>query len=48
ADNLAAAGLQLSTEEAGHLTRVSQPRTGVYPYGPMADEQRSRRIEGGR
>ncbi len=48
ADNLAAAGLQLSPEEAGHLTRVSQPRTGVYPYGPMADEQRSRRIEGGR
>ncbi|MFJ6155865.1 aldo/keto reductase [Pseudarthrobacter sp. NPDC092184] len=48
ADNLAAAGLHLGPDEAGHLTQASQSRTGVYPYGPMAQEQRSRRIEGGR
>ena len=48
ADNLAAADLALTAEEAGRLTEVSQPRVGVYPYGPMAQEQRSRKIEGGR
>ena len=48
ADNLAAAGLKLSPDENSRLTRASQPSTGVYPYGPMAQEQRSRRIEGGR
>jgi aryl-alcohol dehydrogenase-like predicted oxidoreductase len=48
ADNLAAADLQLSTDEINQLTRVSQPQTGVYPYGPLAQEQRSRKIEGGR
>ncbi|MGX1161215.1 aryl-alcohol dehydrogenase (NADP+) [Arthrobacter sp. SLBN-100] len=48
ADNLAAAELQLSPDDANQLTQVSQPETGVYPYGPMAQEQRSRKIEGGR
>jgi aryl-alcohol dehydrogenase (NADP+) len=48
ADNLAAADLELSDEEIRRLTDVSQPRVGVYPYGPMAHEQRSRKIEGGR
>jgi aryl-alcohol dehydrogenase-like predicted oxidoreductase len=48
ADNLAAADLQLSPDDANQLTQVSQPGTGVYPYGPMAQEQRSRKIEGGR
>jgi aryl-alcohol dehydrogenase-like predicted oxidoreductase len=48
ADNLAAADLQLSTDEVNQLTRVSQPQTGVYPYGPLAQEQRSRKVEGGR
>lgn len=48
ADNLAAAGLQLSPDETTRLTQASQPSAGVYPYGPMAQEQRSRRIEGGR
>jgi aryl-alcohol dehydrogenase-like predicted oxidoreductase len=48
ADNLAAAGLQLSTEETNRLTQASAPSAGVYPYGPMAQEQRSRKIEGGR
>ncbi|GAC1459951.1 MAG: hypothetical protein PVSMB10_17510 [Pseudarthrobacter sp.] len=48
ADNLAAAGLELSDEETGRLTDISQPRVGVYPYGPMAQEQRSRKVTGGR
>jgi aryl-alcohol dehydrogenase-like predicted oxidoreductase len=48
ADNLAAADLQLSPDDTNQLTQVSQPGTGVYPYGPMAQEQRSRKIEGGR
>lgn len=48
ADNLAAAELELTAEETELLSKASQPRTGVYPYGPMADQQRSRKIEGGR
>jgi aryl-alcohol dehydrogenase-like predicted oxidoreductase len=48
ADNLAAADLELTPEETERLTQASQPRVGVYPYGPMAQEQRSRKIEGGR
>ncbi len=48
ADNLAAADLELTPEESERLTQASQPRLGVYPYGPLAQEQRSRKIEGGR
>lgn len=48
ADNLAAADLELTPEESDRLTQVSQPRAGVYPYGPLAQEQRHRKIEGGR
>ncbi|PYI67693.1 aldo/keto reductase [Arthrobacter livingstonensis] len=48
ADNLAAAFLELSDEEIQRLTAVSEPHLGVYPYGPMAQEQRSRKIGGGR
>ena len=48
ADNLAAAELDLTAEEISRLTQASQPETGVYPYGPMAQEQRSRKMEGGR
>lgn len=48
ADNLAAVELQLTAAEMEQLTHVSQPRVGVYPYGPKAQEQRSRKIEGGR
>ncbi|MEO8222749.1 MAG: aldo/keto reductase [Specibacter sp.] len=48
ADNLAAADVDLPTEESQRLTDISQPRVGVYPYGPMAQEQRSRKIQGGR
>ena len=48
ADNLAAVQLELSEEETTRLTNVSQPRLGVYPYGPMAQAQRSRKLGGGR
>jgi aryl-alcohol dehydrogenase (NADP+) len=48
ADNLAAADLVLTPGEQERLTEVSNPRVGVYPYGPMAHEQRSRKLEGGR
>ncbi|MET4589525.1 aldo/keto reductase [Arthrobacter sp. 754] len=48
ADNLAAADLALTPGELERLTEVSSPRVGVYPYGPMAHEQRSRKLEGGR
>ncbi|RAN76666.1 aldo/keto reductase [Bacillus sp. SRB_336] len=48
ADNLAAAQLELSDEETRRLTEASRPAVGVYPYGPMALEQRSRKIAGGR
>ncbi len=48
ADNLAAADLRLTEGELMRLSEVSRPRVGVYPYGPMAQEQRSRKIEGGR
>lgn len=47
-DNLAAADLTLSPAEMDLLTEASEPATGVYPYGVPAQEQRSRRIEGGR
>lgn len=48
ADNLGAAGLVLTPRETGQLTLVSEPQVGVYPYGPKAQEQRSRKIAGGR
>ena len=48
ADNLAAADLRLTEGELLRLSEVSRPRVGVYPYGPMAQEQRSRNINGGR
>ncbi|MDI3240173.1 aldo/keto reductase [Arthrobacter sp. AL08] len=48
ADNLAAADLRLTEGELMRLSEVSRPRVGIYPYGPMAQEQRSRKIEGGR
>jgi aryl-alcohol dehydrogenase-like predicted oxidoreductase len=48
ADNLAAAELRLTEGEMLRLSEVSRPRVGVYPYGPLAQEQRSRKVEGGR
>jgi len=48
ADNLAAAQLKLSEAETQRLTDISRPQLGAYPYGPMAQEQRSRKVQGGR
>jgi aryl-alcohol dehydrogenase-like predicted oxidoreductase len=48
ADNLAAGELQLTEGELRRLSEVSRPRVGVYPYGPLALEQRSRKLHGGR
>ncbi|MFC8303264.1 aldo/keto reductase [Specibacter sp. NPDC057265] len=48
ADNLAAADLELSAQESQQLADVSSPRVGIYPYGPRAQVQRSRKIQGGR
>ena len=48
AHNLAAAELTLSADDISRLDSASEPETGVYPYGPMAREQRSRKMEGGR
>ena len=47
-DNLGAAGVVLSAREIEQLTLVSEPPVGVYPYGPKAQEQRSRKLSGGR
>ncbi len=48
ADNLKAADLRLAPEEQQRLTDVSAPEVEIYPYGPQAVQQRSRKIEGGR
>jgi aryl-alcohol dehydrogenase-like predicted oxidoreductase len=47
-DNLAAADLHLTDEEAARLDAASDPRAADYPYGGPGTEQRSRKIEGGR
>lgn len=43
-DNLAAADLHLSEEEADRLDEVSQPYIEAYPYGGPGENQRSRSI----
>jgi aryl-alcohol dehydrogenase-like predicted oxidoreductase len=43
-DNLAAAGLHLTTEEIAQLDVASDPEAADYPYGGPAIEQRSRPI----
>jgi aryl-alcohol dehydrogenase-like predicted oxidoreductase len=48
ADNMSSAALTLTAEETERLTTVSAPSLGVYPYGRPAQEQRSRKIQGGR
>ena len=48
ADNLAAADVRLDSADVQRLTDASEPHAGIYPYGPMAQEQRSRKMEGGR
>ncbi|MFI8996848.1 aldo/keto reductase [Streptomyces sp. NPDC053542] len=47
-DNLAAAGLRLSDEERDRLDKVSDPGAADYPYGGPGQEQRSRKVAGGR
>ena len=41
-DNLGAAGLHLSAEEAARLDDVSDPAPADYPYGGPGVEQRAR------
>ncbi|MEU9111352.1 aldo/keto reductase [Streptomyces sp. NPDC048483] len=48
ADNLAAAELHLSQEERTRLDKVSDPGAADYPYGGPGQDQRSRKITGGR
>ncbi len=47
-DNLGAAGLHLSDAETAQLDAASDPGAADYPYGGPGQEQRSRRIDGGR
>ena len=46
--NLGAADLVLTEEEATRLEQVSAPDVADYPYGEPGRQQRSRKIEGGR
>ena len=43
-DNLAAADLDLTADQLAHLSEVSAPRVGVYPYGAAGIAQRHRSI----
>jgi len=45
-ENLCAADLRLTGEEAGRLDAVSDPAPADYPYGGPGVEQRSRPLEG--
>ena len=47
-DNLGAADLDLDEQETAALDKASDPGPAQYPYGPMALQQRSRKVEGGR
>jgi aryl-alcohol dehydrogenase-like predicted oxidoreductase len=47
-DNLGAAGLHLSEEHRERLDKASDPGAADYPYGGPGQEQRSRRLSGGR
>lgn len=47
-DNLAAADLELSTEQQDRLTEASAPRVDDYPYGTAGVEQRTRNLTGAR
>ena len=47
-DNLGAADLDLTHEEAVTLDQASDPGAADYPYGGPGTQQRSRKIEGGR
>jgi aryl-alcohol dehydrogenase-like predicted oxidoreductase len=47
-DNLGAADVRLTPEDVEVLDAASDPNAADYPYGGPGQEQRSRRIEGGR
>ncbi len=47
-DNLGTAGLHLSTEQTATLDAASDPGAADYPYGVPGEDQRSRRLTGGR
>ena len=47
-DNLGAADLDLDEQETAALDKASDPGPAQYPYGPLALQQRSRKVEGGR
>jgi aryl-alcohol dehydrogenase-like predicted oxidoreductase len=47
-DNLQAADLQLTPEQTELLDVASDPEPADYPYGEPGQQQRSRKITGGR
>jgi aryl-alcohol dehydrogenase-like predicted oxidoreductase len=47
-DNLGAADLLLSDDELGRLDAASDPGAADYPYGVPGQEQRGRKLDGGR
>jgi aryl-alcohol dehydrogenase-like predicted oxidoreductase len=47
-DNLGAAGVHLSQEEANVLDAASDPEPPDYPYGELGTQQRDRRVPAGR
>src|SRR5919107_5441975 len=47
-DNLGAADLLLADEELARLSKVSDPGAADYPYGVPGQEQRARKVDGGR
>ncbi|MBG6191575.1 aryl-alcohol dehydrogenase (NADP+) [Arthrobacter sp. CAN_A212] len=48
ADNLGADAVTLTADEVDRLSTVSAPEVSDYPYGVPGQEQRSRKIDGGR
>jgi len=47
-DNLGAADLKLAEDDLARLDAASDPGAADYPYGGLGQEQRSRKLEGGR
>jgi aryl-alcohol dehydrogenase-like predicted oxidoreductase len=47
-DNLAAADLELTADELDRLTAASTPQAEPYPYGEAGENQRNRKLSGGR
>jgi aryl-alcohol dehydrogenase-like predicted oxidoreductase len=47
-DNLGAADLKLESDDLAQLDAASDPGAADYPYGGPGEQQRSRKIEGGR